>query len=63
MKENGCTKEEINSVLSNLSETEKHLSLLPQLYSDVDPNYADINLSLEEPIIYRIGNKELDKVK
>lgn len=43
MKENGCTKEEINSVLSNLSETEKHLSLLPQLYSDVDPNYLEYN--------------------
>ena len=43
MRENGCTKEEINSVLSNLSETEKHLSLLPQLYSDVDPNYLENN--------------------
>lgn len=43
MKENGCTKEEINSVLSNLSETEKHFSLLPQLYSDVDPNYLENN--------------------
>ena len=43
MQENNCSKDEIDDVLKNWTETEKHLALLPQLYSDVDPNYLNNN--------------------
>lgn len=43
MKENGCSKEEIDDVLKNWSESEKYLSLLPQLYGDVNLDYLSNN--------------------
>lgn len=43
MVENGCSKDEIDEVLNNWSESEKYLSLLPQLYSNVDPDYLNNN--------------------
>lgn len=44
MKEYGCTKEEIDTVLKGWSTSEKLLTLLPQLYSDVDPDYLNNNM-------------------
>ena len=43
MKEYGCSKEEIDTVLREWTKEQKLMTLLPQLYSDVDHNYLNNN--------------------
>ena len=43
MKECGCSEELIDTVLKEWTNEQKLITLLPQLYSDVDPNYLNNN--------------------
>lgn len=43
MKEHGCSKEEIDTVLKEWTNEQKLMTLLPQLYSDIGPDYLNNN--------------------
>ena len=43
MKERGCSEKEIKDVLNNWTDSDKLISLLPEIYSDADPDYLEDN--------------------